>query len=404
VLLLTVSRGALLGLALGVAITGYLAWRRRTTQRWRPAADLLFVALGIAAAVAGVFLLSRSTLLDNSITSRPQLWRWAMDLIADYPFTGSGLGSTMMVHATYLLILHVGFIPHMHNLFLQIGVEQGIPGIAAFLALLLLPMANLLMAYQRRGSLWLIGGAVVALSVLLVHGAVDAVPYHSRLAFVTFVPLGFALGVTPRRRARSKTHAASPRPTLASAALAAAFLLVASLAVIAFTRQGQAALQANLGAVAQTRAELAPYTWPEWPIQDALRRSPEIDLGPAVARYQAALASDPRQASANRRLGQIELSQGAYDAARLHLETAYQESPQRHANRYLLGESYAVAGQEAEAVELWRSVSSQLWWEEDWLARAVVQGREYWYDSIGEPQRAEALRRVRAQLEAGSTP
>lgn len=405
-LLLTLSRGALLGIAAGLAAAGYLAWRResRLAQRWGRAADLLVAALGAASVFGGLVLLGQADLGSGSVASRPQMWRWAADLIADYPFTGSGLGSTMMVHASYLLVIHVGFLAHVHNLFLQIGVEQGIPGMVAFLALLALAMANLAVAYRQRGNLWLIGGAVVALTVLVVHGMFDAVPYYSRLAPVTYLPLGFALGVTARRRTRAKTPGASPRPAPASAALAAAFLLVAALAVVAFSRPGQAAVQANLGAVAQTRAELEPYTWPEWPVQDALRRSPEIDLGLAVARYQAALASDPRNATANRRLGQIELSQGAYDAARLRLEMAYAQAPQRHANRYLLGESYAVTGQEAKAADLWRSVNSQLWWDEEWLARSVLQGREYWYTSIGEPQRAEALRSVQALLEAQPTP
>ena len=51
-----------------------------------------------------------------------------MALAGDYAFTGSGLGSAMMVYSTYAMILHVGFISHAHNLFLQIALEQGLPG------------------------------------------------------------------------------------------------------------------------------------------------------------------------------------------------------------------------------------------------------------------------------------
>ena len=89
-------------------------------------------------------------------------------------------------------------------------------------------------------------------------------------------------------------------------------LTVAALAL----PSGRAVIQANLGTLAQTRAELSVYQWPAWPIQDALRRSPEVSLEPAIARYAAALALDPRNVAANRRLGQIELSKGQYDAAR----------------------------------------------------------------------------------------
>ncbi len=404
-LVLTMSRGALLGVAAGLGIALYLTWRQRwQAQRWRRVGDAAMVALGIVGVVGLGLLLTRFTSVDSSTASRPQMWRWAIDLIADYPFTGSGLGSTMMVHATYLLIIHVGFIPHMHDLFLQTGVEQGIPGMAAFLALLLLAITNVAVAYHRRGSLWLIGGAIVALSVLVVQGVFDSVPYASRLVSATFVPLGFALGLPGRLSPTRASFAASHRFSPVNVVTVTALLVSVAMVLLLFSRPGRAALQSNLGAVAQTRAELHPYTWPEWPIQDALRRSPEIDLGPAIARYQAALAIDPRQASANRRLGQIEMSQGTYDAARKHLETSYQESPRRQATRYLLGESYAIEGQINQAVDLWRTTSSQLWWEEDWLSRAVLQGREYWYTSIDEPLRAETLRQARAQVDALSAP
>lgn len=404
-LVLTMSRGALLGVGVGAVVAGFLAWRRqdRLTQRWRVAGDALFVVFVLGAVLATAFLLSRPLLIDPSTASRPQLWRWARDIIADYPFTGSGLGATMMVHASYQLIIHVGFISHMHNLPLQIGVEQGIPGMASFLVLLALALANLIVAYRRRGNLWLIAGATASLTALLVHGVFDSVPYYSSLVSITFLPLGFALGLTGRPHSAQARGAAS---RFSPATLVAVLVLVitASMAAVLFLRPGQAALQTNLGAVAQTRAELGVYTWPEWPIQDALRRSPQVDLAPAIARYQAALAIDPQQPSANRRLGQIEMSQGLYDAARRRLETAYRGAPERQVNRYLLGESYAIAGQVAEAANLWRTTSSRLWWEEDWLARAVLMGREYWYDSIGEPQRAEGIRRARALLATGTAP
>lgn len=406
-LAMTMSRGALLGVGMGLAAAAYLAWRRRTPLglQARRAADLAVAVLAVFGAAALFLLLTRSPLSDQSAASRPQLWQWATDLIADYPFTGSGLGVTMMVHATYLLIIHVGFISHMHNLFLQIGIEQGIPGMVVFIAWVLVAGANTLVAYSRRASLSLVTGAVVALSALVVHGMFDAVPFYSRLASLTFLPLGFAVGLTAPAAAR-RPAAQGNRLRFSPAATAAVALLVTALVLTAalFSRQGQAALQTNLAAVAQTRAELGVYRWPEWPLQDALRRSPQVNLEPALARYAAALALDPLQPSANRRLGQIQLSRGQYESARRHLEVAYRQAPSRQANRYLLGESYAVEGQVQEAVALWRTTSSQLWWQEDWLARAVLTGREYWYTSVGEPQRAEGIRRARQMLEAEARP
>ena len=152
----------------------------------------------------------------------------------------------------------------------------------------------------------------------------------------------------------------------------------------------RAALQANLGAVAQTRAEFSVYRWPEWPIQDAVRRSPQVDLGPAIARYEAALALAPANAAANRRLGQIELSLGQYAAARAHLEAAYRSAPGQSVTRQLLGESYAIAGEIDAAAELWHGLD---------LGQGQVAARQWWYTNLGETQAAQGL--VQAAASAG---
>jgi tetratricopeptide (TPR) repeat protein len=137
-----------------------------------------------------------------------------------------------------------------------------------------------------------------------------------------------------------------------------------------------------LGALAQTRAELSRYQWPEWPIQDALRRSPEVNLEPAIAHFEAALVLDPHNVAANRRLGQIELSREQYGAAKDHLEKALAVAPWQRATRQLLGESYAINGQPELAAELWRTVD---------LAQGQLAARLWWYQHIGEAERARRL-------------
>ena len=52
-------------------------------------------------------------------------------LALDYPFTGAGLGSFEMAYSSYVVLLHVGFLQHGHNLFLDVWIEQGIIGLLA---------------------------------------------------------------------------------------------------------------------------------------------------------------------------------------------------------------------------------------------------------------------------------
>jgi predicted Zn-dependent protease len=151
----------------------------------------------------------------------------------------------------------------------------------------------------------------------------------------------------------------------------------------------RAVFQTNLGALAQTRAELSVYRWPEWPIQDAVRRTPEVDLGPALTRYRAALALDPTNVTANRRLGQIELSRGEYEAAQRHLEAAYAAAPEQRATRQMLGEIYAIAGRRAEAAFLWQGLD---------LGQDQLPIRAWWYRSIGEDEKAERIEEAAERL------
>jgi putative inorganic carbon (HCO3(-)) transporter len=393
-LLLTASRGAWLGLAAGVgaAAIGWIVLRRagagsRARRGW---AVGLLLALGLSSAALFALAVTQPQLVrwlgsvgGGVSTSRPDLWRDMLALVRDYPWTGSGLGSTLMVDATYVRLLHVGFIYHAHNLFLQVAIEQGVPGLVFFVAILALAAYRLLVR-ATPGILAL--AALAALVVLVVNGLVDAGLYASRLAPLLFVVPGFALAVAA---APGPLPAAQAEDVLVSRrwlwGIPAAVLLV--VAVLLVLPGSRATGLANLGAVAQSRAELAVYRWPDVGIQDELRRLELVDLAPAIGYYQAALALDPNNVTANRRLGQIGLSMGDQAVAREHLERAYAAAPGERATRQLLAEVYAVAGEVERARDLWDSVDT---------AQGQLDGRIWWYENQGNAevsQRLQALRR-----------
>ena len=396
-LVLTASRGAWIGLAAG-GVTALLAaagFRRTTALRasiWTVILVLLVLVAGaavlwVAITVPGIDLLMGNVAgAGSSAVGRVMLWRDGLALIRDYLITGSGLGSTMMVYSTYAILLHVGFISHAHNLFLQIALEQGLLGLAAFTALVLLAGAAIGAGRgegtgDRGQGLALRLAALAGLAALLVHGVVDAGVYVSRLAPVVFLPLGFAFA-GGSNRGSGEDQATGASASASTSALTLALALALTLALFPFSR---AAFQANLGAVAQTRSELWVYRWPEWPIQDAVRRAKGVDLAPALERYAAALEIYPADSTANRRLGQIELSRGQYDAAYRHLLSAYAVSPQQRPTRQLLAESFAIDGDIQQATLLFRTVD---------LSQGQIPLRVWWYESIGEPQHAEHIRQA----------
>ena len=227
---------------------------------------------------------------------------------------------------------------------------------------------------------------LVSLAVIVVHGLVDDAFYGSRGVLLLFVP--FAL--LARTNAARPPGAAGQRrqPARVAAAFGAVALLVALLP------QTRAAFQANLGALRQTQIELGIYQWPTWPIQDALRRQapgypPPVNLAPVMARYAAALALDPHNATANRRLGQIELSLGRYNAARQHLEAAYAAAPGQRATRQLLGELRAITGDMTGAAALWQTVD---------MSQGQLQLRAWWYNEMGEKETAARIEEYRLKM------
>ncbi len=378
VLFLSGARGAIL--ALLIVAAGWILWQRSERMRASPPSSrfvrrrrAIFTLVPVAGALL-VFALLLTTRLgvwvQGSDSGRLDLWRNSLELIGDYPLTGLGLASFEMAYSSYILMLHVPYLSHAHNIYLDVWLQQGVIGLLALIWLMAAAFGS-----RSQGSRWR-APAYASLVVILLHGLVDDsfYGYDGVGALLLFLPLGLiARSSEPASQEPKKT------PVIRVAALAGIFV---AIVIGATLPAGRAMVEANLGALTQSRTELSVYRWPEWPVQDAVRRSPEVDLQPAIARYEAALALDRSNVAANRRLGQIELSLGQYDQARRHLEAAYATAPGQRAVRRLLGEAYAVTGHVQQAAALWQTVDMSL----DQPAL-----RQWWYNSIGEPESAARI-------------
>jgi hypothetical protein len=297
-------------------------------------------------------------------TDRLQVWRNSLDLANDYVFTGLGPANFEMAYSSYALLVHVPYIIHAHNLFLDIWLDQGLLGLLAFGGLLIEAMWP-----SKSASTWR-SAALASLAVLVLHGFLDDAfyGYGGRAIPFLFVPLA-VLG-------QAETEA-TPLPALVFWGIAAA--TISTSMVLPGAR---ATLQANLGALAQTQAELSMYSNEKWGLQDALRRSPKLDLSQAISHYQTALMLDRTNATANRRMGQIELSRGQYEAACQHLEAAFATAPHQRATRQLLGECYAITGDIPQATAVWQTIS---------LNEGQLDIRYGWYYYIGEKDHAARI-------------
>lgn len=398
VLVLSGSRGAGLGLVGATVIAGYFWLRtvvrrrtqRRTTVIWFMDGAMLLL---VVAAIALFAMVVASPSLDaqlgisamgGSAFSRIDLWRNSLPLIDDYFFTGSGLGTAAMVYATYAYLLHVPYLFHAHNFYLQVGLEQGVPALLAWLLMIgaLFGYAAPLLRFADEIGRTLLLGGIAAVTAGLVHGLFEADLYYSGLAPLFFVAPA-ALLWCAATVAATVTDAADDdaAPTLTSV-FGVAMGVALPLALAVAVPGAPAHWEANLGAVQQTRVELSLYHRPEWSFQDQVRLMKPQLLTPAEALFIAAMTLDPTQPTAHRRMGAILLARNELARAQEHLAAAYAVAPYDRATRQLLGEVLALQGNVGRAVQIWHGLD---------VSQGQFMVREWWWQAYGQPEQVEKL-------------
>lgn len=152
ILILSQSRGGWLG---GLATAGSIVWLAAFTvpvphwysrMRWGwPAIVIGLIAISfLAIGPTGIMQIwvdpPDTTAVGDlgTLSFRQEVWTWALQAIQDFAFTGTGLGSfRTVVHRLYPIAIPVTEdIAHAHNVFLQIALDTGLPGLTFYLAML----------------------------------------------------------------------------------------------------------------------------------------------------------------------------------------------------------------------------------------------------------------------------
>jgi putative inorganic carbon (HCO3(-)) transporter len=135
-----------------------------------------------------------------TLTSRVEIWARAIYAIRDFPLTGVG----MNLFRTIAPILYPFFtlsadidIAHAHNQFLQVGLDEGIPGLIAYIAIWL-GLASMLWQSWRLStdsrSRTLTLGFIASLMASFVFGLTDAVALGAKPGFMFWFLLGLITG------------------------------------------------------------------------------------------------------------------------------------------------------------------------------------------------------------------
>jgi putative inorganic carbon (HCO3(-)) transporter len=196
ILLLLQSRGALLALSTGIAV--YLGLYRRWAFLLVPLMLLSVAAvysLNPNLTVAGFVRSDKSSSVTELVRNRPEIWEESGRWIAQSPVVGVGLGAyPVIAERTFPQELKdVTLLSHAHNLFIQIALDTGVVGLVGFLAILMVAIRSLWLAYRSRVERHLAIGMLAAFVIILTHGMVDVIVWGSRAGIVLWLMLAVAV-------------------------------------------------------------------------------------------------------------------------------------------------------------------------------------------------------------------
>ncbi len=226
-LLLTQSRsgwiGGWAGIAAALALLGSTlprSWRKWTV--WGTCAVLIILPLGWIVHIGpeGISHLWENPADEtavgslNTLVFRQEVWRWALVGVRDFPFTGCGLGAFRRVARILYPLDPLKVSPnydigHAHNIFLQTALDLGIPGLVAYVALLLVAGAACWNVARQGDPLTrpLAIGLAAGLLALHTYGMTDAMALGSKLAVVFWFALGLIAGICPHSAVHSPQSA-----------------------------------------------------------------------------------------------------------------------------------------------------------------------------------------------------
>jgi O-antigen ligase len=180
-LLLTLSRGAWLAVAMSIGVFLFLAWYRRLVSVWLPAAlalSLLLIGFTFQESIANRLLGDD----EGSAEARLPLVYLAGEMIGDQPLTGVGINNATIVGSQYsaLLDYRTEWYYTIHNKYLLEWVELGVFGLAAFVWFLFSTLRYGWTVWQRRDRVLspLALGLLLAIAGQMLHMTVDV--FNSR--------------------------------------------------------------------------------------------------------------------------------------------------------------------------------------------------------------------------------
>jgi putative inorganic carbon (HCO3(-)) transporter len=178
-------------------------WSGRKARRWTLAA--VAAAAGLILVFRGQFEAVLAEHVGSGVTSdvpgRLQLWARAIRMLQDFPLTGIGMNMfRQLLPAMYPVPLTPPEVdvPHAHNHLLQAGVDLGLPGLIAYLALWFGAAALLVRAHRtadERSQRWIAGGIAAGMIAYFAFGTADAIALGAKVGIFFWIALALIVSI-----------------------------------------------------------------------------------------------------------------------------------------------------------------------------------------------------------------
>lgn len=187
-LALTFSRGCWLGIILAIGLLAIMIDRR-------------FILLGIVVLLFLPFVLPESIINrflsignmgDSSTSYRVYIWMGTLAMLADYWFSGIGLGITSFNTIYPIYSYNNISAPHSHNLYLQLVVEFGIVGLIVFLEMLYNFYKETIISICKKKNI-LTSSLIAGVSGFMLQSMFDHTWYNYRVVLIFWIIIAFGL-------------------------------------------------------------------------------------------------------------------------------------------------------------------------------------------------------------------
>lgn len=194
-LFFTYCRGSILALFIAVLC---MSWWLRSGWLFPGTLGYYAFCSSIVPKIYNRFLPLVTGAIDSSSMQRFQLWRTAIEIWKTRPIFGTGIGSYRLLGPSFGLpdvLIYNGYGSNCHNSYLEILSEQGVVGLAAFLALLavyFLPVLRRLFSGGRPDDPWLagMGGGILA---FLGQNMTNSLFLYNSISWAAWLLLGLAV-------------------------------------------------------------------------------------------------------------------------------------------------------------------------------------------------------------------